>query len=175
MCDWPNGFSFYHFKFSSTSKTNHHLSCNNEPQTKAKRKHRYHLNTLWSIWYGILFTYLQGYLILDGAYRFLGKLFLNNFFHSPLLCYRLSVVEPNQTITMKLLNLRRVMSNNFVCKWFYSSFFFLLLFCFGFNIFYIRWHEFAFSVYLITFVNNKVLSHHSKLFEYIKSSLKVDL
>lgn len=41
--------------------------------TKAKRKHRFHLNTLWSIWYGILFTYFQGYLILNGAYRFLGK------------------------------------------------------------------------------------------------------
>lgn len=41
--------------------------------TKAKRKHRYHLNTLWSIWYGILFTYFQGYLILNGAYRFLGR------------------------------------------------------------------------------------------------------
>lgn len=95
--DWPNGFSFYHFKFSSTSKTNHHLSCNNEPQTKAKRKHRYHLNTLWSIWYGVLFTYLQGYLILDGAYRFLGKLFLSTFFFlSPLLCCRLSVLL-NQT------------------------------------------------------------------------------
>lgn len=40
---------------------------------KAKRKHRYHLNSLWSIWYGILFTYFQGYLILNGAYRFLGK------------------------------------------------------------------------------------------------------
>lgn len=75
----PNDFSFYHFIYSSTLKTNHHL-CNNEPQTKAKRKHRYHLNTLWSIWYGVLFTYLQGYLILNGAYRFLGKHFLNKFF-----------------------------------------------------------------------------------------------
>ena len=58
---------------SSTSKSNQH-NCNNESEPmKAKRKHRYHLNSLWSIWYGILFTYFQGYLILNGAYRFLGK------------------------------------------------------------------------------------------------------
>lgn len=58
----------------SASKANHHI-CNNESvPTKAKRKHHgIHLNTLWSIWYGILFTYFQGYLILNGAYRFLGK------------------------------------------------------------------------------------------------------
>lgn len=64
---WPG------FPHLSASKSSHH-NCNNEPgSTKAKRKHRYHLNTLWSIWYGVLFTYFQGYLILNGAYRFLGK------------------------------------------------------------------------------------------------------
>lgn len=42
-------------------------------EAKAKRKNRFHLNTLWSIWYGLVFTYLQGYLILNGTYRFLGK------------------------------------------------------------------------------------------------------
>uniref|UniRef100_A0A336LJ13 CSON011319 protein n=1 Tax=Culicoides sonorensis TaxID=179676 RepID=A0A336LJ13_CULSO len=34
-------------------------------------KHRLHLNTLWSIWYGILVTLFQGYLVVQGAHRFL--------------------------------------------------------------------------------------------------------
>lgn len=32
-----------------------------------------HLNSLWSIWYGVLLTLFQGYLAVHGAYRFLGK------------------------------------------------------------------------------------------------------
>lgn len=32
-----------------------------------------HLNSLWSIWYGVLLTLFQGYLAMHGAYRFLGK------------------------------------------------------------------------------------------------------
>lgn len=32
-----------------------------------------HLNSLWSIWYGIVLTLFQGYLALHGTYRFLGK------------------------------------------------------------------------------------------------------
>lgn len=47
-------------------------------QQQKKHKHRFHLNSLWSIWYGILATYLQGYLVLHGAYRFLGEFKLSN-------------------------------------------------------------------------------------------------
>lgn len=36
-------------------------------------KHRLHLNTLWSIWYGVLVTLLQGYLVVQGAHRFLSE------------------------------------------------------------------------------------------------------
>lgn len=36
-------------------------------------KHRLHLNTLWSIWYGILVTLFQGYLVVQGAHRFLSE------------------------------------------------------------------------------------------------------
>lgn len=36
-------------------------------------KHRLHLNTLWSVWYGILVTLFQGYLVVQGAHRFLSK------------------------------------------------------------------------------------------------------
>lgn len=32
-----------------------------------------HLNSLWSIWYGVLLTLFQGYLAVHGAYRFLGN------------------------------------------------------------------------------------------------------
>ncbi|XP_049277661.1 protein tincar [Anopheles funestus] len=36
------------------------------------RRRRLHLNTLWSIWYGILITLLQGYLIVQGTHRYIG-------------------------------------------------------------------------------------------------------
>ncbi|XP_058055789.1 protein tincar [Anopheles bellator] len=36
------------------------------------RRRRLHLNTLWSIWYGILVTLLQGYLIVQGTHRYVG-------------------------------------------------------------------------------------------------------
>lgn len=36
-------------------------------------KHRLHLNTLWSVWYGILVTLFQGYLVVQGAHRFLSE------------------------------------------------------------------------------------------------------
>lgn len=38
----------------------------------AKKPHRLHLNTLWSVWYGVLVTLLQGYLILQGTHRYVG-------------------------------------------------------------------------------------------------------
>lgn len=34
-----------------------------------------HLNSLWSIWYGVLLTLFQGYLAIHGASRFLGNYF----------------------------------------------------------------------------------------------------
>ncbi|XP_055640852.1 protein tincar [Toxorhynchites rutilus septentrionalis] len=37
-----------------------------------KKPHRLHLNTLWSVWYGLLVTLLQGYLILQGTHRYVG-------------------------------------------------------------------------------------------------------
>lgn len=39
-----------------------------------------HLNSLWSIWYGVLLTLFQGYLAVHGAYRFLGKFKVFRFF-----------------------------------------------------------------------------------------------
>lgn len=72
-------FQLYFFRFflldvSSAAKSSHNQNCSNDSMdAKSKQKHRFHLNTLWSIWYGLVFTYLQGYLILSGTYRFLGK------------------------------------------------------------------------------------------------------
>ncbi|XP_058447592.1 protein tincar [Malaya genurostris] len=37
-----------------------------------KKPRRLHLNTLWSVWYGLLITLLQGYLVLQGTHRYLG-------------------------------------------------------------------------------------------------------
>lgn len=67
-----HSFLFYVF-ICSASKSNHQNSNNESMQQQKKHKHRFHLNSLWSIWYGILATYLQGYLVLHGAYRFLGE------------------------------------------------------------------------------------------------------
>lgn len=63
----------FHVSICSASKSNHQNSNNESMQQQKKHKHRFHLNSLWSIWYGILATYLQGYLVLHGAYRFLGE------------------------------------------------------------------------------------------------------
>lgn len=71
------GFVSFSLLFCSASKSNHQ-NCNNETKQQLKRKHKLHLNSLWSVWYGILATYLQGYLALHGAYRFLGKYFTQN-------------------------------------------------------------------------------------------------
>lgn len=38
----------------------------------SKKPRRLHLNTLWSVWYGLLITLLQGYLVLQGTHRYLG-------------------------------------------------------------------------------------------------------
>lgn len=79
----------------SSSHNTHHLHTNFQHKqlpTKfmnSKRKHaKYnsmysqiypehsnylHLNSLWSIWYGVLLTLFQGYLAVHGAYRFLGS------------------------------------------------------------------------------------------------------
>lgn len=75
LCASPSSFCFGPVCWLSAAKSSHNQNCsNNSMDGKSKRrKHRYHLNTLWSIWYGLLFTYLQGYLILNGTYRFLGK------------------------------------------------------------------------------------------------------
>lgn len=37
-----------------------------------KKHRRLHLNTLWSVWYGVLVTLLQAYLVLQGTHRYLG-------------------------------------------------------------------------------------------------------
>lgn len=42
-------------------------------------KHRLHLNTLWSVWYGVLVTLFQGYLVVQGAHRFLSKFGISRF------------------------------------------------------------------------------------------------
>lgn len=54
---------------------NHRPTSNNNYRQPHQllEKHRLHLNTLWSIWYGILVTLFQGYLVVQGAHRFLSK------------------------------------------------------------------------------------------------------
>lgn len=37
------------------------------------KRYKPHLNRLWSVWYGILVTILQAFLMVQGAHRFLSK------------------------------------------------------------------------------------------------------
>ena len=54
-------------RLNDTNTSN--ISSNSKGQQNTRRLH---LNTLWSIWYGVLVTFLQGYLIVQGAHRYLG-------------------------------------------------------------------------------------------------------
>lgn len=38
-----------------------------------RKKSHIHFNRLWSVWYGILVTILQGYLVILGLQKYLGK------------------------------------------------------------------------------------------------------
>jgi hypothetical protein len=42
-------------------------------QESSETKSHIHMNTLWSVWYGILVTLFQGYLILLGLQKYTGK------------------------------------------------------------------------------------------------------
>lgn len=41
--------------------------------TDNRRKSHIHFNRLWSVWYGILVTLFQGYLIILGLQKYLGE------------------------------------------------------------------------------------------------------
>ncbi|GAB0090157.1 protein tincar-like [Sergentomyia squamirostris] len=58
---------------SSASTANPKLNATVSMERKAAngRRRRFHFNSLWSIWYGILMTLLTGYLAIEGAHRFL--------------------------------------------------------------------------------------------------------
>jgi hypothetical protein len=64
-----------------TAKSNQNIIIN-KAQTTTPSGKRIHFNRLWSVWYGILVTLLQGYLIVQGLHKYLGKLFfsINLFF-----------------------------------------------------------------------------------------------
>lgn len=54
-----------------TAKSN---NISNKAQTPIPSGKRIHFNRLWSVWYGILVTLLQGYLIVQGLHKYLGKI-----------------------------------------------------------------------------------------------------
>lgn len=43
-------------------------------ESNEHKSHRIHFNRLWSVWYGILVTLFQGYLITLGLHKFIGEL-----------------------------------------------------------------------------------------------------
>lgn len=65
------------FSINFSNSNTKHQNRNNECKQHNKKRRKFHLNSLWSIWYGVLTTFLQGYLALHGAYRFVGELALN--------------------------------------------------------------------------------------------------
>ncbi|XP_037944889.1 protein tincar [Teleopsis dalmanni] len=74
--------SFNHQHPEQESCSHYHLQHMNSRRKRGKQSNKnffemdhntfLHLNSLWSIWYGVLFTLFQGYLAVHGAYRFLG-------------------------------------------------------------------------------------------------------
>lgn len=46
----------------------------NQPDDQKQVKSHIHFNRLWSVWYGILVTLFQGYLIILGLQKYLGML-----------------------------------------------------------------------------------------------------
>jgi hypothetical protein len=42
-------------------------------QRTNETKSHIHMNTLWSVWYGILVTFFQGYLIILGLQKYIGE------------------------------------------------------------------------------------------------------
>lgn len=48
------------------------MSTTSEEQHRRKKSH-IHFNRLWSVWYGILVTILQGYLVILGLQKYLGE------------------------------------------------------------------------------------------------------
>lgn len=69
----PNGGKYQNSKRKPNKKMMKQQYLQNS-QTKEQKSYL-HLNSLWSIWYGVLFTLFQGYLAVHGAYRFLGEFF----------------------------------------------------------------------------------------------------
>lgn len=43
--------------------------------TATTKNKRIHFNRLWSVWYGVLVTLLEGYLIIQGLHKYLGNFF----------------------------------------------------------------------------------------------------
>lgn len=68
----PNGGKYQNSKRKSNKKMIKQQQYLQQQQTKEQKSYL-HLNSLWSIWYGVLFTLFQGYLAVHGAYRFLGE------------------------------------------------------------------------------------------------------
>lgn len=56
------------------------INSQQQQQQHIKKSH-IHFNRLWSVWYGVLVTILQGYLIVQGLHKYLGKSFLIYYQH----------------------------------------------------------------------------------------------
>lgn len=49
------------------------MSSTHQSEEHSRKKSHIHFNRLWSVWYGILVTILQGYLVILGLQKYLGK------------------------------------------------------------------------------------------------------
>jgi hypothetical protein len=82
-CSLPNNLSNIstvstcpsNVKAMSTNNSNINNNINNTD--KSSSKSHIHFNRLWSVWYGIIVTLFQGYLIVLGLQKYLGECSLN--------------------------------------------------------------------------------------------------
>jgi hypothetical protein len=56
-----------------SNNMNKSIIINNQTTDESRRKSHIHFNRLWSVWYGILVTIFQGYLIIAGFQKYIGK------------------------------------------------------------------------------------------------------
>ncbi|KAG5682306.1 hypothetical protein PVAND_011666 [Polypedilum vanderplanki] len=69
-CSLPNNIS--NISTVSTGCPSNSKAITTQQHTDNRRKSKIHFNRLWSVWYGILVTFFQGYLIFLGLQKYLG-------------------------------------------------------------------------------------------------------
>ena len=72
-CSIPNNNLSNISTVSAGCPSNAKAMLTQQPTDNNRRKSHIHFNRLWSVWYGILVTIFQGYLVILGLQKYLGE------------------------------------------------------------------------------------------------------